>query len=262
MLIKNQAGMAVNKVLISIFIGLCLVVGALFIFKNQHGEKEKMRIVLLGAPGAGKGTQAQYLSKKFNIPAISTGQLLRNEVKNGTSLGLKVQKIMKTGGLVNDDIVINLIKERIQQNDCKHGYLLDGFPRTLVQAESLIKENIPVNYVIDINVSDNDIVERLSGRHVHMASGRTYHVKFNPPNKPKTDNVTGEPLVQRDDDKKASILRRLEVYHKQTKPLVEYYKNLANVARKENEASLRYIKVDGNGTAEEVKERIAAAMQH
>ena len=182
-----------------------------------------MRIILLGAPGAGKGTQAQILKDKFNIPQISTGDMLRSAIKANTKLGLEAKQFMDSGALVPDQLIIELVKERIQDEDCKPGFLLDGFPRTIPQAEAMKQASISIDIVIEIDVPDNVIVERLSGRRTHLASGRIYHIQNNPPKIEDKDDITGEPLVQRDDDKKETILKRLDVYHSQTKPLVDYY---------------------------------------
>ncbi len=186
-----------------------------------------MRIILLGAPGAGKGTQAQILKDKFNIPQISTGDMLRAAIKANTKLGLEAKQFMDSGALVPDQLIIELVKERIQNEDCKQGFLLDGFPRTIPQAEAMKQASISIDIVIEIDVPDNVIVERLSGRRTHLASGRIYHIQNNPPKIQDKDDITGEPLVQRDDDKKETILKRLDVYHSQTKPLVDYYSKWA-----------------------------------
>lgn len=186
-----------------------------------------MRLVLFGPPGAGKGTQSAFLSKAYDIAAISTGDMLRQAVQAGTPLGQQADSIMKTGGLVPDDLIIALVKDRIAQPDCASGFLLDGFPRTLAQAKALTQANIPLDHVIEFAVEDDDVVERLSGRRIHPASGRTYHVRFNPPQTPGMDDETGEPLIQRDDDQEATIRKRLDVYHAQTKPVVDYYKTWA-----------------------------------
>ncbi len=182
-----------------------------------------MRLILLGAPGAGKGTQANYIKEKFNIPQISTGDMLRAAVKAGTPLGVAAKKVMDAGGLVSDEIIINLVKERIKEADCAHGFLFDGFPRTIPQAQAMKDAGIPIDYVVEIDVADSEIVKRMSGRRVHMASGRTYHVIFNPPKVEGRDDATGEELVQRPDDTEETVLKRLSVYHEQTKPLVDYY---------------------------------------
>ncbi|MDD4929874.1 MAG: adenylate kinase [Gallionella sp.] len=182
-----------------------------------------MRVILLGAPGAGKGTQANYIREKFNIPQISTGDMLRAAVKAGTPLGLAAKSIMDAGGLVSDDIIINLVKERIKKADCADGFLFDGFPRTIPQAQAMKDAGIPIDYVLEIDVADCEIINRMSGRRVHPASGRTYHTIFNPPKVADKDDVTGEDLVQRPDDIEETVVKRLNVYHDQTKPLVEYY---------------------------------------
>ena len=186
-----------------------------------------MRLILLGPPGAGKGTQANFIKEKFGIPQISTGDMLRAAVKAGTPLGLEAKKVMDAGGLVSDDIIIGLVKDRLQQDDCKSGYMFDGFPRTLPQADAMKDAGVPIDFVLEIDVPDAEIVERMSGRRAHLASGRTYHVKYNPPKVEGKDDVTGEDLVQRDDDKEETVKNRLDVYHSQTKPLVEYYSKWA-----------------------------------
>jgi len=182
-----------------------------------------MRIILLGSPGSGKGTQAQFITEKYKIPQISTGDMLRAAVRAGTPLGLAAKQVMDSGGLVSDDIILGLIKERIKQDDCAHGFLLDGFPRTIAQAEGLDGMGVVIDTVIEIVVDDEEIVKRMAGRRVHMQSGRTYHVDFNPPKIQDSDDVTGEALIQRDDDKEETVRKRLSVYHQQTKPLVDYY---------------------------------------
>jgi adenylate kinase len=186
-----------------------------------------MRLILLGPPGAGKGTQANFIKEKFGIPQISTGDMLRAAVKAGTPLGLEAKKVMDAGGLVSDDIIIGLVKDRLQQDDCKAGYMFDGFPRTLPQADAMKDAGVAIDFVLEIDVPDAEIVERMSGRRAHLASGRTYHVKYNPPKVEGKDDVTGEDLVQRDDDKEETVKKRLDVYHSQTKPLVEYYSKWA-----------------------------------
>ena len=186
-----------------------------------------MRLILLGPPGAGKGTQANFIKEKFGIPQISTGDMLRAAVKAGTPLGLEAKKVMDAGGLVSDDIIIGLVKDRLQQDDCKAGYMFDGFPRTIPQADAMKDAGVPIDFVLEIDVPDAEIVERMSGRRAHLASGRTYHVKYNPPKVEGKDDVTGEDLVQRDDDKEETVKKRLDVYHSQTKPLVEYYSTWA-----------------------------------
>ena len=182
-----------------------------------------MRIILLGAPGAGKGTQAQFLMSKYGIPQISTGDMLRAQVKAGTELGLEAKKHMDAGGLVPDAVIIGMVKDRLTQDDCKNGYLFDGFPRTIPQADAMKDAGVALDFVLEIDVPDSDIVERMAGRRAHLASGRTYHVKYNPPKVEGIDDVTGEPLVQRDDDKEETVKKRLDIYHSQTKPLVDFY---------------------------------------
>ena len=205
-----------------------------------------MRIILLGAPGAGKGTQAQYLTKKYDIPQISTGDMLRAAIKAGTPLGLKAKEVMDRGQLVSDDIIIGLVKDRIKEPDCKNGFLFDGFPRTIPQAEAIDTSGIGIDAVVEISVPDEEIVKRMSGRRVHLASGRTYHVVFNPPKVPGKDDVTGEDLVVRPDDEEATVRSRLEVYHNQTEPLVAFY--TAKADRKE----CRFVEVDGTKPVNEV----------
>lgn len=214
-----------------------------------------MRILLLGCPGAGKGTQAKYLAKRYNIPLIVIGDMLRAAVESGSKLGLEVKQVMHSGGLVSDDIIIRLVKERLNQSDCKGGYLLDGSPRTIAQAEVLHKSGIMLDYVVEIFVHDDVVVERLGGRRIHLESGRTYHVKYNPPKVPGVDDVTGDSLIQRDDDKEETIRQRLRVYHEKTEPLVKYYQT----AEKEKSIT-KYIRVDGAGTIEQVHQRILSAM--
>ena len=211
-----------------------------------------MRIILLGAPGAGKGTQAQILKDKFNIPQISTGDMLRAAIKANTKLGLEAKQFMDSGALVPDQLIIELVKERIQNEDCKQGFLLDGFPRTIPQAEAMKQASISIDIVIEIDVPDNVIVERLSGRRTHLASGRIYHIQNNLPKIQDKDDITGEPLVQRDDDKKETILKRLDVYHSQTKPLVDYYSKWAASENK----GLRYIKINGLGDVKDIQKTI------
>ncbi len=211
-----------------------------------------MRIILLGAPGAGKGTQAQILKDKFNIPQISTGDMLRAAIKANTKLGLEAKQFMDSGALVPDQLIIELVKERIQNEDCKQGFLLDGFPRTIPQAEAMKQASISIDIVIEIDVPDNVIVERLSGRRTHLASGRIYHIQNNPPKIQDKDDITGEPLVQRDDDKEETILKRLNVYHSQTKPLVDYYSKWAASENK----GLRYIKIKGLGDVKDIQKTI------
>lgn len=215
-----------------------------------------MRIILLGAPGAGKGTQAQFITQKFGIPQISTGDMLRAAVKAGTPLGLAAKQVMDAGQLVSDDIIIGLVKERITQDDCKNGFLFDGFPRTIPQAEALQAAGVEIDHVLEINVADEEIVKRLSGRRVHPGSGRVYHVVYNPPKVEGKDDVTGEELVQRDDDKEETVRKRLEVYHSQTAPLVNFYQQLANSGK----AATRYSRVEGVGSVENITGAITAAL--
>jgi adenylate kinase len=215
-----------------------------------------MRLILLGAPGAGKGTQATFIKEKFNIPQISTGDMLRAAVKAGTALGLEAKKFMDAGGLVPDEVIIGMIKERIQDADCKDGFLFDGFPRTIPQAEAMKQAGVDIDYVVEIDVPDEEIIKRMSGRRMHLASGRTYHVIFNPPKVTGKDDVTGEELVQRDDDKEETVMKRLEVYHSQTKPLVEYYSSWA----KSSDKAPQYVKVDGIGKMDDIKLQIFEAL--
>ena len=214
-----------------------------------------MKVLLLGAPGAGKGTQAQFITQAFGIPQISTGDMLRAAIKAGTPLGLEAKKIMDAGGLVRDDIIIGMVKERIAQPDCAHGFLFDGFPRTLAQAEAMVAAGVDLDAVVEIDVPDAAIVERMSGRRVHLPSGRTYHVKYNPPKVAGKDDETGEDLVQRDDDKEETVKKRLAVYHEQTEVLVDFYSKLTG------EHAPRYIKVDGTQPVETVKENVITALQ-
>ena len=216
-----------------------------------------MRIILLGPPGAGKGTQAQYITEKFGIPQISTGDMLRAAVKEGTELGLKAKDIMASGGLVSDDLIIALVKERIQQPDCVNGFLFDGFPRTIPQAEALITEGVAIDKVLEIDVADEEIVARLSGRRVHEASGRVYHIQHNPPKQEGLDDETGEPLIQREDDKEETVRNRLGVYHNQTKPLVAFYSDLA---ANQPENAPQYAQVNGVGELAEVQARLEAVL--
>ena len=215
-----------------------------------------MNIILLGPPGAGKGTQATNICAKYSIPQISTGDMLRAAVKDGTPLGIEAKKVMDEGGLVSDDIIIGLVKERISENDCNNGFLFDGFPRTIAQAEALKNDGININYVVEIQVPDEDIVARMSGRRAHLPSGRTYHITYNPPKIEGKDDITGEELVQRADDNENTVRSRLDVYHDQTQPLVEYYKSWMG---NDNNAPI-YGSVDGVGLLEEVKERVYAKL--
>lgn len=216
-----------------------------------------MRLILLGGPGAGKGTQANLIKEKYKIPQISTGDMLRAAVQAGTPLGQQAKAVMEAGDLVSDEIIIGLIKDRIQEPDCANGYLFDGFPRTIAQAEALQTEQIPVDYVVEIAVSDDEIINRMSGRRVHLASGRTYHVIFNPPKNQGKDDITGEPLIQRDDDKEQTVRKRLQVYHSQTAPLIGYY---SDWSQNSDPAAPRYVRVDGIGTVEEIRDKIFNAL--
>jgi adenylate kinase len=216
-----------------------------------------MRLILLGPPGAGKGTQAAYLCKRFGIPQISTGDMLRAAVKAGTPLGLAAKQVMDAGGLVSDDLIIGLVKERISQPDCTGGFLFDGFPRTLPQADALKAAGVPLDAVLEIDVPDEEIVERMSGRRAHLPSGRTYHVKFNPPKVPGLDDVTGEPLIQRDDDREETVIKRLSVYHSQTRPLVDYYSSWAASG---DGAAPRYARISGLGSVEDITMRALVAL--
>jgi adenylate kinase len=216
-----------------------------------------MRLILLGAPGAGKGTQAAFIKERFGIPQISTGDMLRAAVKAGTPLGLQAKKVMDSGALVSDDIILGLVKERIAQPDCKAGFLFDGFPRTIVQADALKSAGVKLDYVLEIDVPDSAIVERMSGRRVHVASGRTYHDRFNPPKVAGVDDVTGEPLIQRVDDQEETVKKRLAVYAQQTRPLVEYYQRWAASGDPEAPA---YRKISGTGSVDEITARALAAL--
>ena len=216
-----------------------------------------MRLILLGAPGAGKGTQAAFICQKYGIPQISTGDMLRAAVKAGTPLGLQAKSVMESGGLVSDELIINLVKERIAQPDCAQGFLFDGFPRTIPQADAMKAAGVKLDYVLEIDVPFDAIIERMSGRRSHPASGRTYHVKFNPPKVEGKDDVTGEPLVQRDDDKEETVRKRLDVYSQQTRPLVDYY---GDWARREPAAAPKYRQISGTGTVDEITARALAAL--
>jgi len=216
-----------------------------------------MRLILLGAPGAGKGTQANFIKEKYNIPQISTGDMLRAAIKAGTELGMAAKKVMDAGGLVSDDIMIGLVKDRLQQADCANGYLFDGFPRTIAQADAMKDNGINVDYVLEIDVPDELIVERMSGRRSHPASGRVYHTKFNPPKTDDLDDITGEPLVQRDDDKEETVMKRLAVYHAQTEVLLGYYNNWAQSGLP---GAPKYRKISGVGPVEQVRDAAFAAL--
>src|SRR5690606_32438761 len=229
-----------------------LVVGGPISVKT---EEFNMRVILLGAPGAGKGTQAQFICQRFGIPQISTGDMLRAAVKAGTELGLQVKEVMDNGGLVSDELIIGLIRERITQADCANGFLLDGFPRTIPQAEALVEANIEIDHVLEIAVEDEEIVGRISGRRVHPGSGRTYHLEHNPPKQEGRDDVTGDELIQREDDKEETVRKRLQVYHTQTEPLVEFYRNLSAV-----NGTPKCSKVEGVGSVEEITARVLQAL--
>ena len=216
-----------------------------------------MRLILLGAPGAGKGTQATFLCQKYSIPQISTGDMLRAAVKAGTPLGIEAKKVMDSGGLVSDDLIINLVKERIAQSDCAQGFLFDGFPRTLPQAYAMKAAGVKIDYVLEIDVPFDAIIERMSGRRSHTASGRTYHVKYNPPKVEGKDDVTGEALIQRDDDKEETVRKRLEVYSAQTRPLVAYY---SDWAKAEPAAAPAYRAISGMGSVEDITQRALKAL--
>jgi len=216
-----------------------------------------MRVILLGGPGAGKGTQANYIKERYNIPQISTGDMLRAAVKAGTPLGVEAKKVMDSGGLVSDDIILGLVDERIKDPDCANGYLFDGFPRTLAQADALKDKGVRIDAVVEIDVDDDEIIKRMSGRRVHLASGRTYHVVFNPPKEEGKDDATGEPLIQRDDDQEETVRERLNVYHDQTEPLIEYYSKWA--ASGEGSAP-KYVKINGIGKVDEIRDAIFAGL--
>ena len=216
-----------------------------------------MRVILLGGPGAGKGTQANYIKEKYGIPQISTGDMLRAAVKAGTPMGVEAKKVMGAGGLVSDEIILGLIDERLKQDDCNSGYLFDGFPRTLAQADALKANGVPVDAVVEIDVDDAEIIKRMGGRRVHLASGRTYHVVFNPPKEEGKDDETGEPLVQRDDDQEATVKERLNVYHDQTEPLISYYSKWAEEG---SDGAPRYVKINGIGKVEEIRDAIYAGL--
>src|SRR5919199_4465982 len=216
-----------------------------------------MRVILLGPPGAGKGTQAHFIRAKYRIPQISTGDMLRAAVKAGTPLGIAAKKVMDAGHLVSDEIIIGLVTERLKQPDCKQGYLFDGFPRTIPQAEALKQAGVPLDRVLEIDVPDEEIIARMSGRRVHPASGRSYHVKFNPPRQADKDDVTGEPLVQRDDDREETVRKRLEVYRAQTRPLVDYYSRWAAAG---DARAPRFRKISGVGPVPEIQRRVIAAL--
>jgi adenylate kinase len=216
-----------------------------------------MRLILLGGPGAGKGTQANNVKEKHQIPQISTGDMLRAAVKAGTDLGKEAKKFMDSGQLVTDDVIIGLVKERIKEPDCEKGFLFDGFPRTIPQADAMKAAGVQIDAVVDIDVPDDEIIKRMAGRRAHLASGRTYHIVFNPPKEEGKDDVTGEPLVQRDDDKEETVKKRLEVYHDQTEPLIDYYKDWE---KSSDAAAPKYIKINGVGKVNEIRDNIYGAL--
>ncbi len=216
-----------------------------------------MKLILLGGPGAGKGTQAAFITGKYGIPQISTGDMLRAAVKAGSPMGLAAKKVMDAGGLVSDEIILGLIAERLKQPDCGKGFLFDGFPRTIPQAEAMRTQGVELDYVVEIDVSDDEIIKRMSGRRVHLGSGRTYHVVFNPPKVEGKDDVTGEPLIQRDDDKEETVRKRLAAYHSQTKPLTDYYSKWADTGAK---GAPKYRKVSGIGSLDQIKSALFAAL--
>ena len=218
-----------------------------------------MRLILLGGPGAGKGTQANFVKENYQIPQISTGDMLRAALKEGTELGLKAKEYMDAGKLVPDDVIIGLVKERIKEPDCEKGFLFDGFPRTIPQADALKEAGVPVEAVVDIYVPDAEIIKRMSGRRVHLASGRTYHLVFNPPKEEGKDDVTGELLIQRDDDHEETVRKRLDVYHAQTEPLIDYYKDWENTGES---VAPKYIRIEGVGKVEEIRGQIYAALDN
>jgi len=217
-----------------------------------------MRLILLGAPGAGKGTQANFIKEKYNIPQISTGDMLRAAVKAGTPLGLEAKKVMESGGLVSDDLIINLVKDRLKQPDCANGYLFDGFPRTIPQAEAMKEAGIAIDHVVEIDVPDETIVDRMVGRRVHATSGRTYHIRFNPPKVAGKDDVTGEELIQRDDDNETTVKKRLAVYHEQTEVLLDYY---GKWAKSGQPGAPKYTKIAGVGEIEKIRNDTFAALK-
>ncbi len=218
-----------------------------------------MKIILLGPPGAGKGTQANYIRQEFNIPQISTGDILRAEVRAGTKRGLELKKIMDAGELVSDELILDIIKIRITADDCRNGYLFDGFPRTVAQADGMLINHIVVEYVVEIWVEDDEIIRRMSGRRIHPQSGRSYHVSFNPPKQEGRDDITGESLIQRDDDSEATVRKRLQIYHSQTSPLIEYYQE-----RSSNDVagSVKYIRISGDGAVEKIRDEIISRLKN
>jgi len=218
-----------------------------------------MRLILLGGPGAGKGTQANYIKEKYQIPQISTGDMLRAAVKAGTELGQKAKVIMESGGLVPDDVIIGLVKERIEEPDCEKGFLFDGFPRTIPQADAMKDAGVPIDAVVDIDVPDGEIIKRMSGRRVHLASGRTYHIVFNPPKEEGKDNETGEPLIQREDDHEETVKKRLDVYHDQTEPLIGYYKQWESTGAA---TAPKYVRIEGVGKVDEIRDAIYKSLDN
>ena len=218
-----------------------------------------MRLILLGGPGAGKGTQANFIKDKYGIPQISTGDMLRAAVKAGTALGMEAKGYMDSGGLVPDEVIIGLVKERIQEPDCEKGFLFDGFPRTIPQADAMKEAGVPIDAVVDIDVPDDEIIKRMSGRRAHLASGRTYHIIYNPPKEEGKDDVTGEPLVQRDDDKEETVKKRLDVYHDQTEPLIDYYKKWEATGEA---AAPKYCHINGVGSLEDITQQIFTALDN
>ena len=217
-----------------------------------------MRLILLGGPGAGKGTQATFITEKFGIPQISTGDMLRAAVKEGTPLGLEAKKIMDVGGLISDDIITGMVKERVAQSDCENGYLLDGFPRTIPQADAMRDLGIDIDFVVEISVDDAEIIKRMSGRRAHLASGRTYHIVYNPPKVDGIDDVSGEPLVQRDDDAEETVKKRLDIYHDQTEPLIDYY---TAYSKSDESAAPKYVKINGIGSVDSIRDNIFKAIE-
>ncbi|MFT6100877.1 MAG: adenylate kinase [Arenicella sp.] len=218
---------------------------------------KNMRLILLGGPGAGKGTQATFITEKFGIPQVSTGDMLRAAVKAGTPLGLEAKKIMDVGGLISDDIITGMVKDRVAESDCENGYLLDGFPRTIPQADAMRELGIDIDHVVEISVDDAEIIKRMSGRRAHLSSGRTYHVIYNPPQQEGIDDVSGEPLVQRKDDKEETVKKRLDIYHEQTEPLIKYYQDFSQSGAAE---APRYTKLEGVGSVDDIRKTIFDAL--
>jgi len=212
-----------------------------------------MRLILLGGPGAGKGTQATFITEKFGIPQISTGDMLRAAVKASTPLGLEAKKIMDVGGLISDEIITGMVKDRVAESDCENGYLLDGFPRTIPQADAMRELGIDIDHVVEISVDDAEIIKRMSGRRAHLSSGRTYHVIYNPPKQEGIDDISGEPLVQREDDKEETVKKRLDIYHEQTEPLVKYYRDFSQSGAAE---APKYAKIEGVGSVDDIRQAI------